>query len=93
MLVALFLINQREDEKFMVEQWAINICHLEKKFEKKTIKAIDGVSLDIKTGEILCLLGPNGAGKTTLIKSILGLVQPTKGDIYVMGNHLKTERR
>lgn len=77
----------------MVEQWAINICHLEKKFEKKTVKAIDRVSLDIKTGEILCLLGPNGAGKTTLIKSILGLVQPTKGDIYVMGYHLKTERR
>ncbi len=53
-------------------------------------KALDGVSLDIREGEILALLGPNGAGKTTLISAVCGLVEPTGGQVTVAGHDLKT---
>lgn len=49
-------------------------------------KALNGVSLDIRDGEILALLGPNGAGKTTLISTICGIVQPTSGRVTVAGH-------
>lgn len=47
--------------------------------------AVDGINLEINRGEIFGLLGPNGAGKTTTISMILGLVQPTSGDVIVDG--------
>ena len=43
------------------------------------------VSLDIRQGDFIAMIGPNGGGKTTLLKLILGLLQPDKGDIRVMG--------
>lgn len=65
---------------------AISICNLTKIFRKKiTVKAIDNLSLDIKIGEIIGILGENGAGKTTLIKTVLNLIKPTSGKIYVLG--------
>ncbi len=45
--------------------------------------AVDGISLDIKKGEILGLLGPNGAGKTTTLKMLTGYFRPTSGRISV----------
>jgi len=48
-------------------------------------KALKGVSLNIKKGEILAMLGPNGAGKTTLISIICGIVTPTGGKVSVDG--------
>ena len=48
-------------------------------------KALKGVSLNIKKGEILAMLGPNGAGKTTLISIICGIVTPTNGKVTVDG--------
>ncbi|MBE2984219.1 LPS export ABC transporter ATP-binding protein [Campylobacter sp. RM9344] len=53
---------------------------------KKTIKKtniIKGVSLDIKSGEVVGLLGPNGAGKTTTFYMICGLISPTSGTIVL----------
>jgi ABC-2 type transport system ATP-binding protein len=47
--------------------------------KKKLTKALNGISLDIKEGEIFGLLGPNGAGKTTLIKVLTTLILPTEG--------------
>lgn len=47
--------------------------------------AIDSVNLSVKTGEIFGLMGVNGAGKTTMIKSILGLRDPDRGEISIMG--------
>ncbi|HDH03230.1 MAG TPA: ATP-binding cassette domain-containing protein, partial [Actinobacteria bacterium] len=43
------------------------------------------VDIDIKAGEIVCLLGGNASGKTTTLKTILGMVTPTTGDVLVNG--------
>lgn len=47
------------------------------------ITAVDGIDLDIKTGETFGLLGPNGAGKSTTINAIIGLVQPDHGTVRI----------
>ena len=49
------------------------------------VKAVDGVDLTLKKGEIFCLLGPNGAGKTSLINALSGLVKPVYGDVSLFG--------
>lgn len=49
------------------------------------IKAVDGVSVDLRPGEVVGLLGHNGAGKSTLIKILSGAYRPDSGDIYVNG--------
>lgn len=55
------------------------------KREKKTIKALNNISFDIKKGEIFGLLGQNGAGKTTTIKILITLLAPTSGQSKVLG--------
>lgn len=50
--------------------------------------AVKGISLDLRAGEITALMGRNGAGKSTLIKSLVGLVQPTQGEIIIDGEKL-----
>jgi len=56
-------------------------------------KALAGIDLDIKRGEIFALLGPNGAGKTTLINAVCGIVQPTSGQIRVCGHDIVEDYR
>jgi ABC-2 type transport system ATP-binding protein len=51
--------------------------------------AVDQLSLSIEEGEIFGFVGPNGAGKTSTIRMIAGLLQPTSGEIYVVGNSVK----
>ncbi len=52
------------------------------------LKAVDGLSLEIRRGEVFGFLGPNGAGKTTTISMICGLLNPTDGDIFINGNRV-----
>ena len=56
-------------------------------------KALNDVSLEIHSGEILALLGPNGAGKTTLISIICGIVKPSEGSVTVDGHDIITKYR
>ena len=49
------------------------------------VRAVDGVDLSVRRGEIYGFLGPNGAGKTTLIRMLITLLAPTAGAIAVAG--------
>jgi ABC-2 type transport system ATP-binding protein len=66
----------------------IKLDGLTKQYNKKNV--VDNVSLEIPEG-CFGLLGPNGAGKTTTILLILGLIRPTHGKIYIMGNEILGE--
>src|SRR5262249_47507550 len=54
---------------------------------------LDGLTFEVRDGELLALLGPNGAGKTTLIKLIVGLLRPAAGKVVLDGRNLHTIRR
>lgn len=62
---------------------AIEIRDLMKRYAEVT--AVDGVSFEVKRGEVFGLLGPNGAGKTTTVECMLGLESPDSGDVKILG--------
>lgn len=51
-----------------------------------TVAAVDGVDLDVRSGEIVALVGQSGSGKTTLARTLLGLQKPTSGGVYYDGD-------
>lgn len=59
---------------------------------KKPFVAVEGISFDLKEGEILGLLGPNGAGKTTTIQMLMSTLSKTSGDILYFGKELEKHR-
>ena len=50
---------------------------------------LDGITLDVAAGEVVCLVGPSGAGKTTLLKCLTGLMKPSSGDVSLDGRVLE----
>ena len=70
---------------------AIRITQVEKNYQ--SLKALGGVSLEIKQGEFFGLLGPNGAGKTTLISIIAGLIRPDGGTVTIHGHDVVNDFR
>lgn len=70
---------------------AVSIHNVVKNFG--SLRALDGVSLEIAEGEFFGLLGPNGAGKTTLISCLAGLVRPDAGLLSVMGCDVRADYR
>jgi ABC-2 type transport system ATP-binding protein len=56
-----------------------------------TVRAVDGISLEVPAGSIFGFLGPNGAGKTTTIRLLLGLLEPTAGRAEVLGFDTRTK--
>lgn len=61
------------------------------KYYKKEIGCKD-ISLNIKAGDFVGFIGPNGSGKTTLIRTMLGLLNPSKGDVSILGKDLKDSK-
>lgn len=82
----------------------INVSNLSKEFklyknkgffkrETSKVQAVNNISFNVKEGEILAFIGPNGAGKSTTIKMMTGILQPTYGDISVMGLNPQKDRK
>lgn len=74
----------------MVAEPMILSENLTKTFVKagQSIRAVDGVTLDVNAGEFVAINGPSGSGKTTLLFMLAGLVEPTSGRIVVAGREL-----
>ena len=64
----------------------LDIRDIRKRFG--ALKASDGISLDLKNGEIHALIGPNGAGKSTLIAQIAGHLKPDSGSVWLAGQDI-----
>jgi lipopolysaccharide export system ATP-binding protein len=72
----------------------LNINSLTKSYDGR--KVVNGVSLEVRSGEVVGLLGPNGAGKTSTFYMVLGLLKPDAGEIFLDGqdiSHLPIFRR
>ena len=70
----------------MSETYAVDVDGVSKSFG--AFKALNGVTLRVRKGEIYGLLGPNGAGKTTLIRLIVGLLKAHAGTVTVLGHRM-----
>lgn len=63
----------------------VTIHNLSKQYAKSATKAVDGLTLDLRPGELFGFIGPNGAGKTTTIKMLIGITPPDSGTIAIDG--------
>src|SRR5262245_46906889 len=65
---------------------SIRCRDLRKTYEGKTpVEAVRGLDLEVSAGECFGLLGPNGAGKTTTVEILEGILEPTSGEVEVLG--------
>jgi ABC-2 type transport system ATP-binding protein len=78
------ILNSAGDLDKIIDAFDLSKFILDKK-QKKTIRAVDGISFQVKRGEIFGFLGPNGAGKTTTMRLIAGFLKPSGGSIFVDG--------
>jgi ABC-2 type transport system ATP-binding protein len=62
---------------------AIELRSVSKKFGD--ITAVNGLTLEVRKGEMFALVGPDGAGKTTTIRMLCGIIVPTEGELFVLG--------
>ena len=72
-----------------LEETPLRIEGLVKEF-KNGFRAVNDVTWEIPAGKVIGLLGPNGAGKTTTMRMVMGLIQPTEGDVYVFGHRISS---
>src|SRR6184192_975026 len=70
----------------MGDSYAVDVQEVSKSFG--AFKALNGVTLRVRRGEIYGLLGPNGAGKTTLIRLICGLLEASAGTVTMLGQRM-----
>src|SRR6266513_1884770 len=56
-----------------------------------SVRAVNGLDLDVRAGECFGLLGPNGAGKTTTVEILEGLLPPTSGEVELLGCNWKSD--
>jgi ABC-2 type transport system ATP-binding protein len=88
----------KEQDKQEIVIHVNELCKYIKDGKHNEVKAVDGISLDIKNGEVFGFLGPNGAGKTTTFRLLAGLLKPTSGNITILGldpwvNHAKVHEQ
>jgi ABC-type multidrug transport system ATPase subunit len=87
--------TSKEGRNNLADSYSIEVKNLKKHFKGKRgmedIKAVDGVSFHVESGEVFGLLGTNGAGKTTTINVLTGALLPTDGTATVGGYNVKTE--
>ena len=69
--------------------FAIETRTLTKEYD--AVRAVDGLSLEVETGNFYGFLGPNGAGKSTTIKMLTGIIAPTSGEARLLGRDLRRE--
>lgn len=66
----------------------LELVSLRKEYDRGTVVAVDGIDLSIKAGETVALLGSSGCGKSTTLNMIVGLEEPTSGDIQIDGKSI-----
>lgn len=59
-----------------------NLVHV---YPRGNVKALKGINLDINKGDIVSIVGQNGSGKTTLVRHFNGLLRPTEGKVFLLG--------
>jgi ABC-2 type transport system ATP-binding protein len=74
-----------------MSQNAISVSGLHKKYGD--VEAVRGIDFEVATGEVFGLLGPNGAGKTTTVEILEGLLDPTAGEVEVLGMRWSSDER
>lgn len=78
----------------MSEETAIQVKNLYKLYHvgEETVRALNGVTFEIKRGEFCSIVGASGSGKSTLLNMLAGLEKPTKGEIVIAGEHIEKKR-
>jgi branched-chain amino acid transport system ATP-binding protein len=71
----------------MTNQRLLEVCDITRDFGG--VRAVNRVSFEVNTNEIVALIGPNGAGKSTVLNMISGVIRPTQGEILFAGHSLK----
>lgn len=66
----------------------ITVKNLKKHYNDGKIKALNGIDLEVKKGEVIVIIGPSGCGKSTLLRSLNLLEMPTDGEIYLEGTNI-----
>ena len=74
-----------------IPQEVISIQHLWAGYDREPV--LEDINLSVKELDFIGLIGPNGSGKTTLFKVLLGLVQPLRGEVRIMGKSIKKGRK
>ena len=81
-----------DGEEYYYEDPLISLFDVVKEYDKGTVKALNGVNLDIFEGEFVSIIGPSGSGKSTLLNMLGALDKPTRGKIYIDGIDLVKEK-
>lgn len=80
------------EEKTADKKVKISVKNLKKYFRDSDQLAVNDVSFDVYDGEFLSILGPSGCGKTTIMRMIIGLVEPSSGEIWKDGKDITKEK-